>query len=201
LHAEEEKTARLSVSRRLVRLVHEGRTVGAGRNRKDTTMKPILSTQPSMATLNATVAADRSSQRAPRAFVHHLPLVGRLLLGLVFFVFGLDGLVHFMPQPTGPFPEKAMAFGNAMMQTGYLFQLLKGTEVLAGALLLSNRFVPLALVLLAPVLVNILAFHLFLEPAGAPLAVVLVALAAALAWSHRGAYRALLVARSTPGGR
>ena len=59
----------------------------------------------------------------------------RILLGLVFFVFGLDGFLHFVPQPTTPPPEGAMALGIAFMKSGYLFQLIKGTEVLVGALL------------------------------------------------------------------
>ena len=81
------------------------------------------------------------------------------------------------------------------MNTGYMFSLIKGTEVLAGALLLCNRFVPLALVLLAPVLVNIIAFHAFLAPAGiAPGAIALV-LELALAWWYRRAYVPMLAAR------
>jgi uncharacterized membrane protein YphA (DoxX/SURF4 family) len=116
----------------------------------------------------------------------------RLLLGLVFFVFGLDGFLHFVPQPSAPPPEGAMSLAIAMMKSGYMFPLIKGTEVLAGTLLLTNRFVPLALALLAPVLVNILAFHAFLAPEGMTLAVVLLVLEVALAWAYRNAYRPML---------
>ncbi|MEP7053586.1 MAG: DoxX family protein, partial [Pseudomonadota bacterium] len=91
-----------------------------------------------------------------------LPSVARVLLGLTFFVFGLNGFLHFIPQPAPP--PAAGAFAGAMMATGYFFPLLKATEVLAGALLLGNRYVPLALAVLAPVIINIVAFHLFLEP-------------------------------------
>ncbi len=122
--------------------------------------------------------------------------VARVLLGLVFFVFGLDGFLHFVPQPTTPPPEGAMNLAIAFLQSGYLFPLIKGTEVLGGLLLLSNRFVPLALVLLAPVVVNIAAFHLFLAPEGTWLALALVAVEITLAWAYRAAYRPLLAVRA-----
>ena len=140
---------------------------------------------------------DTRALRTPAraAIARHLQTAGRVLLGLVFFVFGLDYFLHFFPQPTGPMPEGAMAFGGALMKTGYMFPLIKGTEVLVGALLLSNRLVPLALVLIAPVLVNIVAFHAFLEPSGLPLAVALAAIELALAWSYRAAFRPLFAAR------
>ena len=92
-----------------------------------------------------------------------------------------------------------MAFGLAMMKTGYLFQLVKGTEVLAAVLLLSNRFVPLALALLAPITVNIVAFHAFLAPKGIGLALFVLALHGYLAWAYRAAYAPMLRARVTPG--
>ena len=94
--------------------------------------------------------------------VSKIPTVARVLLGLIFAVFGLNGFLHFIPTP--PMSGPAGAFGSAMFATGYLFQLLKSVEVIAGFLLLSNRFVPLALALLAPVVVNIVAFHTFLAP-------------------------------------
>src|SRR5688572_30599983 len=90
----------------------------------------------------------------------------RILLGLVFLVFVLNGFLHFIPPPSTPMPERAMAFIGALVATGYLLPLVAGTQAVAGALLLANRFVPLALLLLAPVIVNIVAFHVFLEPSG-----------------------------------
>ena len=120
----------------------------------------------------------------------------RVLLGLVFFVFGLNGFLNFIPPPATPLPERAMAFFVAMIGTGYLLPLVAGTQALAGALLLANRFVPLALILLAPVIVNIVAYHIFLDRSGTVIALVVLALESFLLWSHRAAYRGLLTART-----
>ena len=122
----------------------------------------------------------------------------RIVLGLVFFAFGLNGFLDFIPRPTTPVPDGAMALGMAFMHSGYLFQLIKGTEVLGGLLLLCNRFVPLALAILAPVVVNIFAFHVFLLPEGVVLASVVLVLEVGLAWAHRDAFRPMLAVRSAP---
>lgn len=122
--------------------------------------------------------------------------VARTLLGLVFFVFGLNGFLHFIPQP--PPPESAARFLE-LMSGSYLFTLVKATEVVVGLLLLSNRFVPLALVVLAPVTVNIVLFHATLEPlATLVMPLVLVGLQLFLAWGHRAAYADVLQARPEP---
>jgi hypothetical protein len=119
----------------------------------------------------------------------------RYILGAAFTVFGLNGFLHFLPQP--PAPAAAMSFAGALAATRYMFPLIKGTEVIAGLLLLGNRYVTLALALLAPVLVNIVAFHAFLAPAGLPLPLVLLAAELYLAWSYRDAYAPMLRARVT----
>ena len=137
----------------------------------------------------------QSTTSITRSIVRHIPTAARVLLGLVFFVFGLNGFLNFIPPPAEPPPEGAMALAVALMKSGYLFQLIKGTEVVAGALLLANRFVPLALALVAPVIVNIFAFHAFLAPSGVGLAAALVALELVLAWSYRNAFRPMLAAR------
>ena len=111
----------------------------------------------------------------------HLPTAARLFLGLVFTVFGLNFFLHFIPMP--PAPPRAAAFVGALFASGYLFPLLKTTEVVAGLLLLSNRFVPLALTVLAPIVVNIVGFHLSLAPAGLPLALAMLAAELFLAWT------------------
>ena len=125
-----------------------------------------------------------------------LPSIARVVLGFAFFVFGLNGFLHFLPQP--PMSGPPADFAGALFATGYMFPLLKGTEVVASLLLLSNRYVPLALALLAPVLVNIVAFHGFLAPAGLPLPLVLLGLELYLARSYRDAFAPMLHARTSP---
>jgi uncharacterized membrane protein YphA (DoxX/SURF4 family) len=130
-----------------------------------------------------------------KTVLRYLPTVVRYLLGIIFFVFGLNGFLHFLPQP--PLEGPAGAFGGALFATGYMFPLIKSTEVLAGVLLLSNRFVPLALALLAPVVVNIFAFHTFLAPPN-PISVFVLVANAYLAWSYRDAFRPMLAAKVRP---
>jgi uncharacterized membrane protein YphA (DoxX/SURF4 family) len=135
----------------------------------------------------------------PKSSRRVLPHVARLLMGLAFFVFGLNGFLNFIPRPSTPMPEGAMAFSAALMKTGYMMPLIAGTQLLVGVLLLLNRFVPLALVLIAPVLVNIIAFHLFLQPAGIGPGAFLTLIEIYLALKYRNAYRPILTARATPG--
>ena len=125
-----------------------------------------------------------------------LPTILRILVGLVFTIFGLNGFLNFMPQP--PQPEAAGAFLGGLAGAGYFFPMLKLTEIVAGVALLANRFVPLALAVLAPVVVNIAAFHVFLSPGGLPIALVLVVALAATAYAYRDAYRPMLAARVEP---
>jgi uncharacterized membrane protein YphA (DoxX/SURF4 family) len=120
----------------------------------------------------------------------------RYLLGAVFVVFGIDGFLGLIPLP--PLPTPAQEFMGAMIKTGYLFAVVKGTEVVVGALLLSGRFVPLALVLLTPVLVNIVLFHAFLNaPHELIMPLILLALHSFLVWQYRAYYRELFTARPT----
>jgi len=137
------------------------------------------------------------SARNASAIARHAPTVARVLLGVVFFGFGLDGFLHLIPPPDpSSMPHGSVALSSAIMGSGYMFQLIKGTETLVGALLLTNRFVPLALALLAPVLVNIVLFHAFLAPSGIGMAIVLAVLHLFLVWTHRSVYRPMLAARA-----
>jgi hypothetical protein len=130
----------------------------------------------------------------------------RLALGLVFTVFGLNGFLGFIPTP--PHPGDAGAFLGALAATGYMFPLIKLTELVAGLLLLAGRAVPFALTLLAPVVVNIVAFHLVLEPASLGLPIVTLVLGLYLAWTERAVFaplfasgqRATRTARTSAGG-
>ncbi len=123
-------------------------------------------------------------------------LAARILLGLIFFVFGLNFFLNFIPPH--PMPEAAGAFAGALFASGYLFVVLKVVEVASGLLLLTGRFVTLALALLAPIVVNIVLFHAFLAPSGLPIALLVLALEIFLAWSYRSAYRPMLAARIAP---
>ena len=102
-------------------------------------------------------------------------LVARILLGLLFLVFGLNGFLHFIPMP--PPPGLAGQFMGALFVSHYLIFVFS-VQVIGGALLLANRFVPLALILLGPILVNILLFHSLMAPEGLP-----VALFATVLWA------------------
>lgn len=101
-------------------------------------------------------------------------LVARILLGLICIVFGLNGFLNFLnmgPLPTG----LAGQFIGALVQSHY-YWVVAGLQVVGGVLLLVSRYVPLGLVLLGPVIVNILLYHIFLNPAGAVMAIVVTVL-------------------------
>lgn len=134
--------------------------------------------------------------------MRYLTIIARILLGLLFFVFGFNGLYQFMPPPKAPMPAGALAFATAMIQTGYFLKLVAGTQTAVGFLLLINRFVPLALTVLAPVLVNIILFHAFLYSAPSAFAPGIIAtiLELYLAWSYRAVFAPMLAAKVTPGG-
>jgi hypothetical protein len=122
--------------------------------------------------------------------------IARILLGLAFVVFGANYFVPFLPMSGNP-PPQALAFLGAFVSSGFL-GVVKALELVIGILLLSNRFVPLALALLAPILVGITLFHALLEPSGLGLPVVLVGLELVLAWAYRGAFAPMLRARVSP---
>jgi hypothetical protein len=140
-----------------------------------------------------------SAATPPKSFARKIPAVVRVLMGLPLFVFGLNAFLNFIPQPQTPLPEGALAFAGALIHTGYMMQLIGVTHLIVGALLLTNRFVPLALALFAPFIVNSLAFHTFLEHSGLPMALVFLAMELYLAWAYRAAFRPMLAARVIPG--
>jgi uncharacterized membrane protein YphA (DoxX/SURF4 family) len=122
-------------------------------------------------------------------------LIARILLGVIFVVFGLNGFLQFLPQPE--MPPAAIAFFGGLAASGFMLPTLFATQLVGGALLLLGM-VPLGLVILAPVIVHIVEFHVFLAPAGLPLAVLVATLALFLAWTHRSAYRPLFAASLAP---
>jgi len=132
-----------------------------------------------------------------KSFTRYFPIAARVLLGFLFFASGLANFLNLVPQ--GPLPEGAAAFAGALMKTGYMMPLIFATQLIVGTLLLANRFVPLALALLAPFIVNSVAFHAFLERSGLPIALVVLGLEIYLAWTYRKAYRGMLAAKTAPG--
>jgi len=110
-------------------------------------------------------------------------VIARYLIALVFVVFGLNGFLHFIPMP----PPKGLAaqqFGGAIFMSHY-WVVIFGIQVIGAVLLLVNRFVPLALVLLGPVIFNIFFFHALMAPEGIPLAIVVVVLWSILAIRYK----------------
>jgi putative oxidoreductase len=119
-----------------------------------------------------------------------LPCIVRTLLGLIFLIFGLNGFFHFLPMP--PMKDAVGALMGAYAQTGYMFPFIFVTQTLVGIMLLTNSWAPLALVILAPVVVHIILFHIFLDPSGLPMPIVVLVAGIYLAYSWRGAYAPLL---------
>jgi putative oxidoreductase len=122
-------------------------------------------------------------------------VIARYLLGAIFLTFGLNGFLHFipMPQPTGI----AAQFLGALFVSGYL-PVIFGIQVILAILLLINRHVPLALALLGPVIVNILSFHVFMDPSGLPLAIFVTVLWITTFLGVRSAFSALFQQRVEP---
>ena len=122
-----------------------------------------------------------------------LVLISRILLGLVFVVFGLNGFLHFIPGQLPP--GLAGQFAGAMHQSHYDL-VVSAIQVIGGVLLLVNRYLPLALTLLGPVIVNILLFHALLFPQGLAPGVVVAALWLILFFRYREYFSGLFVQRA-----
>jgi len=103
----------------------------------------------------------------------YIVAISRILLGLVFVVFGLNGFLNFIPSP--PLPGVAGQFIGAIFSSHFYIVVFL-TQIVGGLLLLANRYVPLGLLLLGPVIVNILGFHIFMSTKGLPVALVVAAL-------------------------
>ena len=121
--------------------------------------------------------------------------IARYLAGAIFLVMGLNGFLNFIhvPPPTGT----AAQFMGALYVSHYLWVIF-AFQVVGGALLLVNRYVPLAVAVLAPVLVNIIVFHITMAPAGLPLALFVALLWAVIFFDVRPAFSGLFQARVQP---
>lgn len=121
--------------------------------------------------------------------------VVRVLLGALLLVLGLNGFLNFIPQPPGP--AAGGEFLGALM-SGNVMPVVKAFETLIGALLLAGRFVPLALVMLVPIALNIVLYHLTFDPAGGIPGYAVAAMLAFLLWAYRAALLPLLRPRAEP---
>ena len=118
-----------------------------------------------------------------------LTLVFRLILGLILLIFGMDKFFHFLPMPA--MEGGAGEFMGAMISTGYLFKLIGLTEITAGALLVFKKWVGLAMILASVLIVNIVAFHLFLAPYGIGLAALMLILIVLLYYANWNTFKGL----------
>src|SRR5437588_7265608 len=120
-------------------------------------------------------------------------IIARSLLGLIFLIFGLNGFLHFIPSP--PLTGTVGQFVGALFVSHYLVVVFL-LQLIAAVLLLINRYVPLALTLLAPIIVNILLVHLLMAPSGLPLALLVTVLWITVFLSVRSAFAGLLQQRA-----
>ena len=120
-------------------------------------------------------------------------LIARMLLGLMFCIFGLNGFLNFLH---GSLPGgMAGTFLGVLIQSHYVY-FVSGIQLIAGILLLINRYVPLALVLLAAVIANILVFHLTMQLSGIPPGIFAAILWLIVASRYRASFAPLFVANA-----
>ncbi len=126
---------------------------------------------------------------------HKLPiLIARILLGIIFFTYGLNGFLNVLPLLQ--LNSSAGVFIGGLVGSGYFFQFLKVCEIVAGVALISGFFVPLALTLLAPISINIFLFHLFLDKDGLPMSLIIMALMIYLTFTYKEYFKQLFTART-----
>lgn len=128
-------------------------------------------------------------------FHKYAVLAGRILFGINFVINGLNPFLHFyeLPQPT----PAAGALAGALLNSGYLFLVVKVVEIIVGILLLTNRFVPLALVLIFPISLNIFLFDTILEPSAAPIGILVMVLNVYLCFAYLNYYKPFLVTKAS----
>jgi hypothetical protein len=135
-----------------------------------------------------------------KSFTRFFPHIARVLMGLAFLAFGIMGILMALGKMKAPdnIPEDIKAVNVSLVKAGYM-NVVSVTMALVGALLLVNRFVPLALALIAPILVGIITFHISMQPQGIVPGAILSVLELYLAWSYRSAFCPMLRAKVSPG--
>lgn len=149
---------------------------------------------------NPETGAESTGKKSATRF---LPHIARVLMGLAFLAFGLMAILMtlgVMKVPNNNLPEDIQMVNAALMKAGYM-NVVSWTMAIVGVLLLMNRFVPLALALIAPILVGILTFHITMQPAGIVPGAILSLLELYLAWSYRDAFCPMLRAKVVPGAK
>jgi putative oxidoreductase len=122
-------------------------------------------------------------------------LIARILLGLIFVVFGANGLHPFLPM-MGPLPTGLAAQFLTVFLQSHWVMFVAAVQFVSGLLLLVNRYVPLALAMLGPVIVNIILYHVLLSSAGAALAVVAIVLWVFLFYTYRQYFSGIFVQKT-----
>jgi len=122
-------------------------------------------------------------------------LIARVLLGLIFLVFGLNFFFHFINMAQPVMSPAATAFQAGLWGSGYFFKYMKVIEIASGLFLLLNRYTALFLVILFPISVNIFLYHAILVPPGIPLGTVIIILNLFLAFAYRKYYSGIFTAK------
>jgi putative oxidoreductase len=123
-------------------------------------------------------------------------IITRVLLGLPFLIFGLNHFFPFIPHP--PIDGVALDYMMGLTKVGYFWPLLRGLEILIGIALISGRFVPLALAVLAPISLHIFLFHAFVMIANLPLAIIILVLHISLIAKYWDYYKQIFTMKSEP---
>ena len=127
--------------------------------------------------------------------MHKAVLAARIILGLIFVVFSANYVLKFIPIEAN---DAAMAFMGGLGSASYMWPLIKITEFVGGAMVLVGKCVPLGLTLLAPIVVNIVLLHVFLDTAGLPMSIIILVLQVFLAWAYRDSFKGVLDANAKP---
>ncbi len=128
-------------------------------------------------------------------YMKTVTLISRLLLGVIFFVFGLNAFIPFISMP--PMQGMAGNFVGALVQSGYFFPFLKSLEVIGGFLLLTGLYMPLVLLVLFPITLNIMLFHVFLGLEGLPISILMFLAHLILLFGYKSYFKGLFVMKAS----